>query len=370
MRRKVSIRGLPFRAESRSSTLGTSAEQEDGALRSAKAFSRVVGAYGALGAALLGVRANADRLLAVAARLAPMPAMRMDIIAWRTEPSTQSRTYLPRTTRRRLGRRRPRSDRSAAPSEAAGNPRLRGRRLRPRVVDGLPRVAVRGSDLPRGRSPRGDVPCALRPSRSMAESQPSERSAARGPSLSPRRCRGSRLRGASGARRSKPLRRRPRRACSSCGPSPLARDATSARVGGGGGRRRRARVRSIAGRRALACPERGVARGLPPPLRRDLPRTPPPVPVASPDFSNPSRSRARRRPRRRRELLRSVLCHLRRTLPLPGHPRTQRRRAPKPGNTPRSTASSTVKFMDGRRRPHLRPPHAPTRSPSTWRSPG
>ncbi|MGO8995354.1 MAG: hypothetical protein ACLQVI_18720 [Polyangiaceae bacterium] len=61
--------------------------------RVATPIALVVGTYSAFAAALLFVRANIDRLLALAQRVSPMPAMRMDIVAWRTEPLTQFRTY-------------------------------------------------------------------------------------------------------------------------------------------------------------------------------------------------------------------------------------------------------------------------------------
>ena len=63
------------------------------ALRLVEPAARLVGTYAALAASLLFVRANINALLAAAQKLSPMPAMRMDIVCWRTEPLTQSRTY-------------------------------------------------------------------------------------------------------------------------------------------------------------------------------------------------------------------------------------------------------------------------------------
>jgi hypothetical protein len=57
-------------------------------------FAPAAGAYGALVSALLVARVSVVNVLAALARRIPMPPMRMDIIAWRTEPLTQSRTFV------------------------------------------------------------------------------------------------------------------------------------------------------------------------------------------------------------------------------------------------------------------------------------
>jgi hypothetical protein len=62
-------------------------------LRVSVPVARVVGAYGALVAALLFARGHINQLLALVQRVSPMPAMRMDILGWRTQPLTQFRSY-------------------------------------------------------------------------------------------------------------------------------------------------------------------------------------------------------------------------------------------------------------------------------------
>lgn len=64
------------------------------ALPAAVAVARVFGAYAALALALLLAQARINQALALIARFVPMPATRMDILVWRTEPLTQSRSYV------------------------------------------------------------------------------------------------------------------------------------------------------------------------------------------------------------------------------------------------------------------------------------
>ena len=63
------------------------------AMRVGLPVARVLGSYSAFAGGLLLVRAHIDDLLAAVQKRSPMPAMRMDIVCWRTEPLTQSRTY-------------------------------------------------------------------------------------------------------------------------------------------------------------------------------------------------------------------------------------------------------------------------------------
>ena len=85
-------------------------------LRSARPVppARLVGTYSAFAAALLFVRAHINDLLAAVQRISPMPPMRMDIVCWRTDPLTQSRTYTLLVGRRRGDRPRVRKRSSSA----------------------------------------------------------------------------------------------------------------------------------------------------------------------------------------------------------------------------------------------------------------
>jgi hypothetical protein len=62
-------------------------------LRVVEPAARLAGTYAALAASLLVAQAKINALLAAVQKISPMPAMRMDIVCWRTEPLTQSRTY-------------------------------------------------------------------------------------------------------------------------------------------------------------------------------------------------------------------------------------------------------------------------------------
>ncbi len=57
-------------------------------------IARLLGIYGALAGGLLLAQARINQALAAVARISPMPKMRADIVAWQTEPPTQSRSYV------------------------------------------------------------------------------------------------------------------------------------------------------------------------------------------------------------------------------------------------------------------------------------